>query len=260
MKKQKNLLIVVAGLLLLSCEKQDPQFVDETNASINSHENTATSKFTETDNSHDQFERSMQWISYITAETLLRDPGSRNEFLTVLQRSDEGFSVPLSKMIGKSSHTPKFKAKFTELLTFYIDPDDIRPDLGKDIPQHPVGSNNGGSQRANTAAIMAEEFMTEMTREHCLEFFIPTYPVFNQNYTTISTAHPLSNDDINDAFFLDYELNTRTGHTNTTAFIVDKVNMSSATNLLLLRPERRNDGVCDYDDLNFIDFKDFLNQ
>lgn len=261
MKKiTKSLLLPALLLVLFACENntEDLNIGTEQNGTLLKKGLSASSTLT----AEEQFQNTMQWISFLTAEAILNDSGARSEFIASLNPIT--FISPSRKVILNdlfTANNPEFMAAFESTFIFYEtnnwnhsnDPDCGKPSGGRPMPP-PTG---GIDDTCTSISDLYCKFKHAITNLYCLEFYLPTGYQTNQigtsSYINItSSAHPLNNTNSNYSY-------THPG-CQIGDNIINNSNFTHYTNPIIVRPYvSPSSPICSFNEYESIgNFTDFL--
>ncbi len=250
----KLLLFPTLLLVLFACEKD----TEDLNKNIEENNILLKQGFASSSNPNQQFVIDMQWISFLTAQTIYNNGPARNEFTASL--SSISFVSPSKKVKLSdlfSDNNPVFMAAFEEVFLSYEANDWHhsndghicgRPSEGR--PQLPP---SGGIDDSCTSSQLYCDFIRAITHLYCLEFYLPKgNPIgslgTNDFINITSSAHPLNTSNSNDAY----------GHpcslSNT---VINNANFNHYANPLITRPYTSSAAICSNPESN-IDFTEFL--
>ena len=254
MKKITKLLLLPTLLLVLfACEKD----TEDLNKNIEENNILLKSGLTSGSNPNQQFVIDMQWISFLTAQTIYNNGPARNEFTASL--SPISFGSPSKKVKLNdlfSDNNPVFMAAFENVFLTYEANDWVHsngPECGKPSEGRPQLPPSGGIDNSCTSSQLYCDFIRAITHLYCLEFYLPIGFHTNQlgtgNSTNItSSAHPLDTSNSNDAYGHPCSVN------NT---VINNANFDKYANPLITRPYTSSAAICSNPESN-IDFTEFL--
>ncbi len=247
-----NLKRLLPALLLVffACET-DTQELETNNIENTTSLNKKTLKGGTLDNLEEEIvrlENLMQWVSFLTAETLLDSPEAEIEFrqnISSVINSNVAKRVTLSKLF--SYDNPAFMAAFQQTHFEYESNNWLHWDesCGRPSEGRPVLPPSGGCNTFCT-------FINAITNYYCLEMYLPNgyvTPLIGSNQSITSSAHPLNNNIYNNCYAhpgCDDNLN------------INPFNLNSYPNTLVVRPYVDGKNLCEYEQLD-MDFTLFLN-
>jgi len=260
-------------LIIISCETSDltDEIATKESNEIQLHQNKdlkssiiyksikTNENYSPSDNwdSTQRLHNRMQWVSYMTAQVLLRSEDARILFQNELDNSSVSNTVALEKLLDPNLANLSFYNEFVDEFLLNYHGSGTCDGIGR--PRNrptPPGDTGGATEPQDLDAYLANAYITALLERDCLEFYLPNGfifihstgpgPILSSHIR--STAHPLSAiATSNDAF----------NHIN--SCFVDEITVDNSTNgfVILVRPYRSNTG-CLYENY-YVDFEDFLN-
>jgi len=204
----------------------------------------------------ERLQNRMQWISYMTAQVLLRSADARTLFQNELDNSGGANVVKLENLLGDHVTDLSFYEEFADefLLNYYGV--EICNGIGR--PRNrpsPPGTIGGVAPGTDYDAYLVSSYVAALLNMDCFEFYLPhgfaflhtTGPGPTITSHIRSTAHPLNN-----------ATRSNEGFDHADACIVSEIEVDDDTNgfVLVVRPYRNT--TCLYDKY-YVNFEDFLN-
>ena len=250
MKKVLKPLFPALLFMFFACETdtQELEITNKGNATYLNKEISKGGTLDVIDEEIVKLENLMQWVSFLTAETLLDNPEAEIEFrqnISNVVNSNVAKRVSLSKLF--SYDNPAFMAAFQQTHFEYESNSWLHWDesCGRPSEGRPMLPPSGG---CNTFC----SFINAITNYYCLEMYLPNgyvTPLGNSNQSITSSAHPLNTNAYNDCFVHPSCDNSLT---------ITPFNLTSFPNTLVVRPYVDSKNLCEYEQLD-MDFTLFLN-
>lgn len=256
--KIKGVLFLLITFIMTSCNVNDIEIEEESeNLVFEKHkiENINKNALRSRNVKDEALQNRMQWLSYITAHTIINDVNARNQFRNEANNSTPLNIITLENLINNpvnSSFKDAFKDVF--LYNYYTTTPCTNGGRPRGRPQ-PVGVIGGIAPGSDFDTLIFNNYISSLLENNCFEFYLPNGFFFLQstgisnptNNPVLSTAHPLNNSDSNYGF---KSFNTCS---------VEDVNIDNSTSglILVVRPFR-SDNNCSYSDYSVINFEDFL--
>lgn len=252
-------LVVLAALLMASCEKDNETLYEDDSLNLEINVQTAADEVhSRTVQPTTEMEIKMHWTAFIAVEAIMGNNDAKADFLAAF---GSGTVIDVADVLGGSVNSD-FKDEFKELLLDYIgnpcinseNPNQNCPGAGTGNPPGPV---QGGSL-SNQGKV--DLFLHYITLDHCMEFFLPKSLVLSPGYTITSTAHPLTLSNNNEGYLRSLDPLPRTTDVYTQFVSSVNNNYASNNNVIVVRPERKSTPTnhCDYNQYAAIDFTLFL--
>ena len=198
--KKLNFLAALCCLLLFSCQIENEEIIDKSNADITAE----TSKSQEGNpfiyggqggaTEAELFERRLAWASYITGIILYNAQG--NVFEGELQPliDTQTKSIALEDLIGPSAiDAPEFHNAFINLLDHYLNDAEVqetgffcRPDDPIGGPDEPIVGTGGFCN-----CDLVQLYLDYVLVENCIELYFPRGIDFINSSDVTTIAHPL---------------------------------------------------------------------
>lgn len=245
-------LFLCSLLFVFSCNTEDIQEEPIQPESMNRQAGLDAGSLTPEE---ETLENRMQWVSYMTAQTLLESGEARRAFQNELDATGALTTVSFDAIFGDQVIDLSFFNEFRDQFFYYYNQqpgDSNDPCDGNGRPNgspKPPGTIGGSSNNA-----IFEFYISSLLTDDCFEFYLPhgfayLEPVGNQNgfgSPILSTAHPLNFEPSNE------------GYKHETKCIVSSMDIDDSTPgfIIVVRPYRAG-VVCTYDDY-LMDFEDFL--
>lgn len=269
---KSKFLLPLFFILTFSCAEEDAFIKDydlypediSTFSTVNSFGNEALTTVPSTLDPV-QFEKFMQWTSYITAQTIMSDQNIRIEIIDLLDGRE---SIRFSELLrdlrpdNSGSDNSLFADKFIQVLRDIISNHTINrgpgPNHASQTPPEPILECGCGGPF--DVADWVNLYIGSLLNTNCLELYLPNglrTVTGSNSYSLTSTAHPLTNDSSNYGIVHYSE--------PVAGFISDRVIVEmnylltvSYDHVLVVRPYRTLQS-CTYQNYAGINFIDFLN-
>ncbi len=248
MKKTNLILILIAMLIFAACENNLDVITDTTNSD--------EEKISLRNLEDDILQAQLQWTSFVISGMLLEDDEVlfRDQFQVI---SESEGTILLSDLFADEI----FTNRFAELIAFYFldDPDTNANNATRPKNKPPKPPLGHPTEDGHLSILL-----NSIQSNECVEIYLPNALDFGkESLQILSTAHPLNNDDINDAYM--NEILFR----NMDVFdvdIIDAINdfVGKNINIIVARPVIPDYTVtpgsdCDYSQFEVDDFTEFLN-
>jgi hypothetical protein len=250
MKKVLKLLFLTLLFVFFACETeiQELEITNTENTTLLNKKTLKGGTLGEQNEEIARLENLMQWVSFLTAETLLDNPEAEIEFrqnISSVVNSNVAKRVSLSNLF--SHDNPAFMDAFQQTYFAYSSNNWIHWDesCGRPRGGEPLPPPSGGCNEFCT-------FINAITNYYCLEMYLPNgyvTPLAGSNQSITSSAHPLNTDSYNDCF-------VHPGCDND--LTITPFNLASYPNALVVRPYVDSKNFCDYEQFN-MNFTLFLN-
>ncbi|EDP72171.1 hypothetical protein FBALC1_13757 [Flavobacteriales bacterium ALC-1] len=255
--KLKLPLILLVLVFLYSCETEEIQEQSSTIESIKKKDSDIYKKDPNVRAEID-LENRMQWISYMTAQTLLRDDDARQQFENEVVNSGTYNAFHIKALLKENVQNASFKNEFRDVFYLYYNEEDLcdtggRP-RGGPTPPSPIGGIPPGTIPPSPF----ELYIDSILHDDCFEFYLPNgyNPLVavgggsGGQIVLKSTAHPLNDDAHNDGYY----------HNGSYCYNASEISINNNTFgiIIMVRPLRVTIGNCTYDDYSVNNFEDFL--
>ena len=266
--KITRLLFICSVLLTIACEDNanDLEMVKDTNITNNLKNRTQT--VINTRESIDQFQKKLQWVSYISAQVIMNKSSNRVELFNYLNGRE---TVTLNELIGENSNL-NFKNEFLNVLRSFINetPPGRDPIHGTQSPPEPLVTCEDDlgdclSPIHNIIQIAEQFFLRSVLQQNCIELYFPEglHPLVNPNlpYSVTSTAHPLNYDSFNHGYHhssVTSDQSDRNGVTKVNT--VNTLYLNTMTDNVIVARPYVNQTNCTYPEYLLINLAAFLQQ
>lgn len=259
MKTFFKLSILLLVVSFYSCEKEEITEFDTTSNKRVVISNTLISNKTTTSNNNPRpytdaeiLENSLQWVSFLTAQAVLKDAPAYTQFIGELNNS----TISLSQLLNLNHGNQDFRDAFETEYYIYQNPNqNNEPCAGGGRPRG-VPTPNPCDPPCNTAVTPFSIYASRLLNDECIELYIPGQS-FGITNGVVSTAHPMTKDSSN----LAYE---HFGECIVSEVTVGGNNSINSTNIIVARPDRQSQHIigqslnCSYSQYPF-NFDNFLN-
>lgn len=222
MKNKIFTLLVVAGLVMISCEKEQIDTVTDPGAAKQLELNTTTGSESQIDATvfakdgaayAEGFENSLLWFAYTAAKTLRKNPGARLQFGAALDANNTVTAAVLfNQAVGNNIFRERFESEMWYDICATIScgrPDRKEGDpLPPFVPPPPpiimsdVGNTIGGltmigkggddgGHPGPTVDDLLEQFMNWVINDSCVELHVPNGIDYGSDKSIYAVAHPL---------------------------------------------------------------------
>ena len=205
MNLKKPLLILL--FIALSCNNETELIEPENN--FNSKQESVTRGLVQpTSQVHDNFEKTLQWVSFISTRVIMNNPMMRMEMYSILQGRN---AVSIQELLGPNVNS-NFKTKFIQELENYSGSSSSNQAVnntlpGIQTPPRPIKTCEDNSQICSSpypGDQIFNTFWNEILIDHCIELYFPKgfSPLIStvDNNSITSTAHPLNASNFNNGF------------------------------------------------------------
>ena len=256
--------IILLVFVIFSCDTnditEDTQGIENNTFPEESQSKTSRSPIVLEDDWHsiERFQNRMQWVSYITAQVLLKSADARTLFQNELNNSVSTNVVKLENLLGDDVTDLSFYQEFADEFLLNYHGVEICDGIGRprNRPAPSETSTTGGVlPGADYDTYLVDAYVASLLNMDCLEFYLPHGFAFlhttGSGLTLTShirsTAHPLT-----------HGARSNKGFNHVNACIVSEIEVDDNTNgfVLVVRPYRNTN--CLYDSY-YVNFEDFLN-
>ncbi|WP_075341368.1 hypothetical protein [Tenacibaculum agarivorans] len=204
----------------------------------------------------DPFETKLHWVSFLIAQTLLNHESSRAVFMNVYINSFETtHTIKLEELLDLNNpDLDLFTNAFYQEFDFYnnLSDEELNQVCGRPNLRPIPPDGDPGLAPIDPMALF-QAYINSLLHDDCIEIYIPNeLDIEIENtvqYTPviISSAHPLTNASINEAYINRGRCSTE----------IDEINSTTRENIIIARPYR---GLrrCVYTQYSSIKFEDFL--
>lgn len=201
-----------------------------------------------------EIENRMQWVSYMTAQVILRDSGARQEFKDEVEDSGALNAFPIRNLLENDGRNLSFKREFR--IEFFYHFNNTYGENSED-PCDGTGRPEGrpkptGVLGGMSLDVIYQMYILSLLNDNCFEFYLPNgyaplAPLGSSGFIVPkSTAHPMTNAISNEGF------------SHTSACYVSSITVDDNTPGVIIVVRPFTDGIgCTYYDF-LIDFEDFL--
>jgi len=255
--KKVNFLAALCCLLVFSCQvEQDEVIENKANLTTTVAPQFGPGGLLQPDPDDDSvLEQSLAWASYTAGSVLYKDSTLQNELTPHLNSSTKSLSFEL--LLGPNSQTPLFRSRFMNRFQLFVD-----CSLGLVIDDDcPGGGNSPGDPACPpctgfNAGAEAQAFVDYLVNENCLEFYLPRGFQFGASDEITTLAHSMNDLFItNKGFLFEYSA----FHPEPLGRVGASYVQTRTHTFIIGRPVRvAVDTNCAYNNVNVVDFNDFL--
>lgn len=264
MKRLNVLFLFSLCFFIFSCQQEKDFSLNEPNPAYQLS-NAASTDSDQTESLEDDFERHLQWVSFITGRVLRYNEEARIEVNNLLSSNPVGDrSIDLNILLDERDPSLlEFNTHFRDALALYlfIIEDNGRPGLALDIP--PFAPDVPVEDSIILESIIGiDDFMDYVLEENCVEVYFPKDMVYVGLFEISTTAHPLRNDLSNIGYLRHYKpINGPFNPVLIEEVTIDLSYVDLNDNIIVARPVRTSLGSSscayqEYDDI--VDFTLFL--
>jgi len=260
MKKLK-ILTAVCAVLLFSCQVDNEELVNTTNADLIVENANINGTFSSNSNSNgnplygsrtsEDLLQSLRWASYTIANILHHHPNLRNAASPYMDPISK--TIPMEVLLGPNSPVTGFKAKFIQVLENYA----ACTRNSAKAEACPDTSNSPGPPVCPTCNLNSGEgqvMIDYLIGSNCTEVYFPRGFEFSVSDFVTTTGHPLNENYFNDGFTMD--------GSNEPPIVTVSPNFIQINNhtTIAVRPVREGtaESICSYLEYPVADFTDFL--
>lgn len=269
----KTILKLFAALFIFVCffACTTDELQEETSTNKLTEENTSISLSgpmnsfgIETDDDESKeidLENRMQWISYITAQAIMRSNDAKQQFENEVTNSGSAKAFQIANLLDDNVLDSSFKDEFRDVFYLYYDSEFSCTGNGKPKGGPTPPSPIGGTAPGTIPPTPFELYVSSILYDDCFEFYLPNgfSPLAAMNGSSTggavflrSTAHPLTNASSNEGY---YHSNTNTSNCSVTEITA---NDNTGGPLIVIRPVITNSSQCTYDKYSVNNYEEFL--
>lgn len=213
------------------------------------------------------FQKKLQWISYISAQVIMKESSNRIELFNHLQGRE---TITLNELIGEDSNL-NFKTEFLNILREHIDlsPPDRDPIHGTQSPPKPLITCEDDlgdclfPGTVNLTEIAVQFFLQSVLEQNCIELYFPEglSPLININlpYSITSTAHPLNHNSFNFGYHHSSTVSSRSDDNGVTeTYMINTSYLDILNDNVIVARPYINETNCIYPEYLLINFHTFL--
>ncbi len=233
-------------IIIFSCSKQELIGENPTDNETTSL-NKATNNRVALEKDILILENKMQWVSYLTAQVLLKDEPARKEFVNLLSNRSPKV-IKLQDILRFDSENNSFREAFEVEFNYYqTEGNDCGRPEGRPKP-------NTQGLRSEVTYSAFNSYISSLLEDECLELYMPNG--FNSNFEAISSIPPTSITTSAHPLVIPSKFNRgfiHKGRCQIEKSIVSSVTMGT---VIIVRPYRLING-CSYKKYSGINFQDF---
>ncbi|AUC14795.1 hypothetical protein BTO06_06400 [Tenacibaculum sp. SZ-18] len=260
LKKPLLFLLFVA----LSCNNET-ELIESENKFNSKQESVARGLMHPTSQENDNFEKTLQWVSFISTRAIMNNPILRMEMYSILQGRN---AVSIQELLGPNVNS-NFKTKFIQELENYSGSNNSNQIVhntlpGIQTPPRPIKTCEDNSQICSSpypGDQIFDIFWNEILVDHCIELYFPKgfSPLISNvdNNSITSTAHPLNTSNFNDGFKHNTIITDDTDiYGVTTISTINTSYLNTPRDFVIVARPVRTISKCKYDEynLNFLSF------
>lgn len=270
MKKTLSLIACIICIVIVSCQKEtiETPTKQETNL-ISTSINRGLTIDDPCCHEENLFERQLQWFSFI-ASSAMQQPAVNAE-ISAYVGLQQGAKIKAGLLIGDFATLTSFRDEFMIRLTFYASGSAAEPEQETAKPELPIEPDPPFMPL--TTQQIVDRYMNAILVENCVELYFPKTMNFTGNFNLVSSSHPLTSANTNEAIIRYSIAQGGTGITNengstsyidqytTEAVVLNQSYVNTHNNIIIARPIKVSliPGThCSYDDYSGIDFEDFM--
>ncbi len=240
-------------LLVISCENGESIDSDriESIKYLKAEKHALDIPTSDFESEKEAFENRMEWIAYMTAQLLLKNNASKQQFIDAMNNSVHTNVVKLEELLSSSVDNQSFISDFETEFNFYQEEEVSR--YGCSRPSgRPTPPNPPSVAAADFQPTDFELYVSSLLNDDCLELYMPNGyndGIASESLVVIkSTAHPLD----------DYNSNYGYVHVGVCNILEEIIDKFSNGNIIVVRPYRKFN-VCTYEEYADVNFRNFLN-